>query len=84
MFVHDVAAAMTVHHAVEPTVAVPERSDDDDLDHLHCCFDADVALCGADVSGAQFAEVESMDELCVVCEDLLPGSHCPAFGRCLL
>lgn len=48
----------------------------DDLDHYVCC-DNDVALCGADVSDAEWSE--DLPDLCVVCDDL-DGFDCPRCG----
>jgi hypothetical protein len=48
-----------------------EVEDDETLDHLVCC-DPDRALCGADVSGYEWAEDVEEPEDCVVCIDLRP------------
>ncbi|WUH94609.1 hypothetical protein OG900_33640 [Streptomyces sp. NBC_00433] len=42
-------------------------SSDDGLDHVYCC-DPDIALCGTDISGADFAAFDAAS--CVVCADL--------------
>jgi hypothetical protein len=41
-----------------------------DLNHIYCCS-PDVSLCGLDIS--QHPEVDTDDDMCVVCEDLEDG-----------
>ena len=51
----------------------------DNLDHVFCYCNEDLALCGLDLQGVPMAVVEpTPGELCVVCDDLW-GKPC---GRC--
>lgn len=51
----------------EPAAAPPTG---EDLVHAVCWCDSEVALCGADVAGSEWAgEEEDVD--CVVCRDLV-------------
>jgi len=56
------------------TVLEPVRrdsADDDDLTHDWCdCRGPDVALCGVDLTGAEWVDWYYEDDLCVVCADL--------------
>lgn len=47
------------------------------IDHVHCICDADVALCGADLSGFEVGEYTWGDE-CKPCDELA-SELC---GRC--
>ncbi len=53
-----------------------------DLDHLTCCVDEDISLCGLDVSG--MAIDESIDvPNCIVCSDLAANpTFCPKYAKC--
>lgn len=67
------------------TVVNEARSDAqlDDLDHVTCCRNDDLTLCGMDASLMPFTEFEVPS--CIVCDDLEihdDGYFCPYFGRC--
>jgi hypothetical protein len=52
---------------------------DDELLHVVCCVDNDVALCSTDVTGAPW---DTGNQDCVVCIDLERSRTCPRFDRC--
>lgn len=62
--------AASVADRLEPSAS---SGDDDELAHVVCC-DPDVALCGADVAGAEWS---TRGEPCVVCTDLDRGTVNP-------
>lgn len=63
-------APVTVDATTEP---------DNRLNHWTCCVNADVALCGTDVTEDVW---EDFDEAsCVVCDDLVDDAHCPLTRR---
>ena len=75
----------TLLGVTEP-LTVPERSSvdqDDELVHQVCCRDNDVALCGRDVSLAEWRTTPAHERDCVVCDDLNRGRVCPLFGECV-
>lgn len=52
----------------------------DDLNHIYCPCDPDIALCGTDISDYAFAEDDETD--CVVCTDLEDAdAPCARCGR---
>lgn len=61
----------------------PEKSrDGDDLSHVFCQCDPDLALCGRDITGEPKSdEVDWVpdEDTCVVCDDLT-DSLCPRCG----
>ncbi|QIJ62582.1 hypothetical protein [Streptomyces sp. JB150] len=61
--------------AADPVASAPNTGEE--LTHAVCFCDDDVALCGANVAGTEWAtEDEEVD--CVVCQDLLllPCARC--------
>lgn len=44
---------------------------DDNLDHLVCDCNSDIALCGTDVSDVEIVEEANPSKLCIVCKDLM-------------
>jgi hypothetical protein len=63
--------------SIEPDVRLDQGDfDDDSLLHMVCCNE-DVALCGSNLTGAILDEASAdLDELCVVCDDLMVCSIC--------
>lgn len=53
-------------------------SDDDDLTHTACVCDPDTALCGADVSDADWTN--GVEDECIVCEYL--NDYYDQIGTC--
>jgi hypothetical protein len=55
-------------------------TDDDNVSHVVCECDPDLALCGTDVSEAPWLTDEDQDAECVVCDDLerYPCERCGA------
>jgi hypothetical protein len=51
---------------------------EDDLTHISCLHDEDTALCGIDLTGAEWGSND--DLLCVVCLDL--DKHYDQIGTC--
>jgi hypothetical protein len=47
-----------------------ESDNDDNLVHIMCCRDNDVALCGTDISDAPILDDGWYEEDCVVCDNL--------------
>lgn len=45
--------------------------------HAICCADEDKTLCGFDVSGCTFVELENADIACPVCNELQWSPICP-------
>lgn len=60
---------------IAPTSSRNSLDDGDDLDHIVCMCNEDVAICGKEMTGANW--VEEADLLCVVCIDL---DICPTCG----
>jgi hypothetical protein len=50
-----------------------------DLQHVACCRNDDMALCGTDVTDAPWLDDETS---CVVCVDLDEFDACPFGGSC--
>lgn len=71
---------VTIDHVIVDEVTTVGGDDDNELSHVSCCVDEDVALCGVDVSGDEFDE--DVVVTCIVCayiEDLdstTPTGHC--------
>lgn len=57
--------------AVEPKPA-PSRGGTRDLEHIACCQDLDIALCGTRAPGQTWSRRVQVD--CIVCTDLAAGS----------
>lgn len=53
---------------------------DDSTVHLVCMCNADLALCGKDVSKREFVEGDSDEEDCVLCEIVDDEIGCPSCG----
>jgi hypothetical protein len=54
-----------------------------ELFHLYCPDCGEVAFCGTDVSDepdADWSDITSPLDLCVVCDDLSDGWVCPHYG----
>lgn len=65
------------------TLEKPDKTDSggkDNLDHLYCPCDEDIALCGTDISEADDLENFPEDDLCVVCYHLM-GQLCKRCGK---
>ncbi|MFD4258198.1 hypothetical protein ACFWR9_11345 [Streptomyces sp. NPDC058534] len=62
-------------------VATPTTVDQahDDLTHVVCYCDPNLALCGTDVTDSDWVD-EDEDTTCVVCVDLV-DQPCPRCGR---
>lgn len=80
-------SAVGVDVCLGPTPTVTPRPTGEDLladaelNHVVCCEDENVALCGIDASDIEFGG----DGLpCVVCDDLEQTSFCPKGKRCPL
>lgn len=75
------AAPTTPTDAPVVGAARSKPSTGDSLDHVHCCQDTDVMLCGARFAGPADAE----DVNCVVCLDLEANAddYCPLGGTCI-
>lgn len=75
---------MTCPSTVWPTRPDRDRNDggdgDGELLHLVCCDDADLALCGTDVTGHRWDQTRRAD--CVVCTDMYRAKSCPRHGHC--
>ena len=59
--------------ALAPEPAVVETHHDDDLDHIMCCRDDDLALCGRDISDHELLDDDELfdeESLCIVCDHL--------------
>jgi hypothetical protein len=53
------------------------------LDHIHCCEDEQMALCGASLVGVPVAtDISEPEYMCVPCESLLYLNRCPHLGDC--
>ncbi|WDO09921.1 hypothetical protein ME763_32030 [Streptomyces murinus] len=63
--------------APEPVLTAPEAGDS--LTHSICWCNSDIALCGADVTGQEWA-TDDEDLTCVVCIDFA-DRPCPRCGR---
>ena len=55
-------------------------TDDDDFDHVVCCKDEDITLCGQDASDMPWGDM--LGSICVVCADLVEGCYCPRGFHC--
>jgi|GEM_PF-7093483 len=58
---------------------------DIDIEHVVCCLDLKgegPALCGTDVTTAEWAESETPIDECVVCSDLARSDYCPDGNTC--
>jgi len=73
-----------------PTPPATTLARPDGLDHLECCANHDVALCGTDLTGASYYPADAGPG-CVVCKDLDAGDPylcprtglpCPGVGWC--
>ncbi|WP_329214894.1 hypothetical protein OG352_05460 [Streptomyces sp. NBC_01485] len=68
------------------TTLAPERAPatvgdaDDDLTHSVCECTPDIALCGTDMAGAEWADEDDDVTCCVVCLDL-EDEPCPKCGQ---
>jgi hypothetical protein len=60
---------MTVLDVREAPQAAPQSTGDDTV-HEICCVDDDLAMCGEDVSGDEFADGGAPPN-CIVCADLI-------------
>jgi hypothetical protein len=67
------------------TVLLDPDLDEAEEDHIVCCCDHDVSLCGADVSDLPMAPDGSLrpDLLCGDCRKVEHAQTCPVFGKCL-
>jgi hypothetical protein len=53
---------------------------DDGIDHVFCCRDIDVSLCGLDISDTTV--VFTLELPCVVCAEFDGTAYCPLFAEC--
>lgn len=61
------------------THPIPTTTDGDDIGHLVCCCNEDLAMCGADVTDEPWGADDTPE--CVVCRDLWPDeTDCPRCG----
>ena len=61
----------------------PFTCGDPDIEHYCCDCSPDIALCGADLEGAEFLEIEDSPDDCVVCVDL-KDKTCPRCGETVI
>lgn len=56
--------------ALKEETVTSHTSNDDELHHLYCTCNEDIALCGTDISEDVYLARTLVEALCVVCEDL--------------
>lgn len=63
-----------------PETAPSRAGNAADLNHEICCVDQDLAMCGTDITGADWTALDPLT--CVVCADLLEqwAQHADRFG----
>lgn len=52
------------------------------LDHIHCCEDDHLALCGVSLRGVATANPDDIENLCATCDEILDTEGCPHLGTC--
>lgn len=53
---------------------------DETLDHIYCCVNPDIGLCGSDLTDMLIADLYDVN--CVVCSELNGATTtCPVYGR---
>ena len=65
--------------APAPTVVPFDRAEladgDPDVEHWVCCDDENLAVCGTDVTGEAWTELDD-SQVCVTCRDLVEAADC--------
>lgn len=55
---------------MEETVTSHTDDGSDDLTHLYCPCNEDIALCGGDIADNEYVDWQPDEILCVVCDDM--------------